>query len=273
MGHSYVDAFSKEWLIHRRTQLDSFSGTQESARAFYEKTGLQAEELKDKIVLDVGCGTGRFMEVVLQAGCKVAVGVDMSESAKVAQDNLRHYNRDSLNLDRVMVYQLDLHDLTFPDESFDIIYSIGVLHHTPDTKKAFLALLRLLKPGGIIAIWVYPDEPWRIWLCNRITGFYRVFTTRMPMGLLYKLCWLAIPLYCLRELPVFGGLFWLLSALLPISGHPLKEWRWLDTFDWYAPKYQHKHRWHEVVSWFNGAGLVNVRRNKVSISYRGNKEC
>jgi len=268
MGHSYVDSFSKEWLIHRRTQLDSHSGSLESTHSFYEKTGLLAEELKDKRVLDVGCGVGRYMEVALMAGAEQVVGIDMSESVYAVAENFAHVDSD-----KVQVMQLDLHDVWFPDESFDIIYSIGVLHHTPDTKKAFFSLLRLLKPGGIIAIWVYPDEPWRTWLYNRITGFYRVFTTRMPMGLLYRLCWLAIPLYYLRELPVIGGIFWLLAALLPISGHPLKEWRWLDTFDWYAPKYQHKHRWHEVVSWFNGAGLVNVRRNRVSISYRGNKEC
>ena len=58
----------------------------------------------------------------------------------------------------IAVVQGDLLRLPFAAASFDQIYSLGVLDHTPDPRQAFLALARLLKPGGRIAIWVYPRE-------------------------------------------------------------------------------------------------------------------
>ena len=90
------------------------------------------------------------------------------------------------------------------------------------------------------------------------------------MGLLYKLCWLAIPMYYFRKLPIIGRVF---RLFLPISGHPVGSWRQLDTFDWYAPKYQHKHKWLEVGEWFAEAGLIDVKANKAEISVRGKKKC
>ena len=65
--------------------------------------------------------------------------------------------------------------LPFAPESFDYIYSIGVLHHTPDCEQAFKGLPRLLKPGGRIAIWLYSAyNPW-----YRMSDVYRKWTRRM----------------------------------------------------------------------------------------------
>ncbi len=58
-------------------------------------------------------------------------------------------------LTRVGLVRADLLNLPFEAESFDLIYSLGVLDHTPDPRASFLALARLLKPGGRIVIWVY----------------------------------------------------------------------------------------------------------------------
>jgi len=259
MAVNYVKSFSKEWLIHRKTQLDSYSGTDESSRTFYTKTGFLRSELEGKRVLDVGCGMGRFIEVVLKAGASEIIGVDLSDAVQAATDNFRGNNN-------VTILQADLHELPFPDESFDIIYAIGVLHHTPDTEKAFKSLVRLLKPGGKIAIWVYPDQPFSVWLYNRYTGLIRMVTTRLPMGLLYRLCWLAIPAYYLRKLPVIGVLF---RLLLPVSGHKIAKWRWLDTFDWYAPKYQHHHTSNQLLKWYIDSGLLVENDDFYSGSIRG----
>ena len=87
---------------------------------------------------------GRFAEVATRWGAHV-VGIDLSLAAEVAAQSLR---RDAT------VFQADVFQLPFAPESFDFIYSIGVLHHTPDCEHAFKVLPGLLKPVGI-AIWLY----------------------------------------------------------------------------------------------------------------------
>lgn len=255
-------AFSLEWLRHRRTQLDSASGRLESLRAFIDKTGLMGEDCEGKIVLDVGCGTGRFMELALLAGGWV-VGVDMSRAVEAAKENVGASPRSN-------IIRADLLALPLKPASFDIVYSIGVLHHTPDTSVAFRAIVQYLKPGGLIAIWVYADEPRAVWLYNRISEVYRIVTTRLPLGFLYRLCWLAVPLYYLHQIPLLGRV---LRMALPISGHPLDRWRHLDTFDWYAPRYQSKHRWSEVEGWFRNVGLVDIERLGMPVAVRGRRPC
>jgi SAM-dependent methyltransferase len=254
---SYAGSFGREWNWFAKTQLDRpAEGQTESRETFAAKTGLTPEHLRGKRVLDVGCGMGRFAEVAASYGADV-VGVDLSAAIDAAQGNLGA-------LPNTAFIQADVFDLPLRPESFDFIYSIGVLHHTPDTRAAFAALPRLLKPGGRILIWVYTNE--------RKLGYvasdaYRHLTTRMDDERLLKLCRLAAPL---------GGLYRTrfgryLLPLLPVSAHPDPEWRVLDTFDWYAPKYQWKHDWPEVEGWFRDAGLEDIRRHEVAVSVSGRR--
>src|SRR5262245_3660079 len=74
---SYTEAFSFEWNVHRTTQVDSQTGRKDSEVRFAQNLPFPAEQLKDKWVLDVGCGTGRFAEIALKHGANV-VGVDLS---------------------------------------------------------------------------------------------------------------------------------------------------------------------------------------------------
>src|SRR5262245_54133923 len=71
----YVGSFSYEWNRFNRVQFDPSNGTTESEDTFTEKTGLTAADVKGKLVLDVGCGAGRFSEVVSRWGGRV-VGID-----------------------------------------------------------------------------------------------------------------------------------------------------------------------------------------------------
>jgi hypothetical protein len=60
-----------------------------------------------------------------------------------------------------------------------------------------------------------------------------------------------------------------LYPLLPVSSHEHREWRVLDTFDWYAPTFQWKHTWEEVEGWFREAGLAELRRNDFPVAVAG----
>ena len=239
---AYAGSFSFEWNRHLRTQLDG-DASRESEETFRAKTGLRPEDVAGRLVLDAGCGMGRFADVVSRWGGQV-VGIDLSLAVDVAHANLGGRGN-------VRIMQADLFHLPFPPGTFDIVYSIGVLHHTPDCEKAFRQLVPFVRPGGRLCVWVYGTMgPW-----ERFARLYRRVTVRMPRRLLHALCHAAVPWYYLCRLPLVGPLLW---TLFPISLHPNPDWRVLDTFDWYSPRYQSLHTFPEVYRWFRSEGLVDI---------------
>lgn len=256
----YVNTFSYEWRKHAKTQLDSFSGTLESEETFCKKTGFGLKDLQGKLVLDVGCGAGRFSEVVHKQG-GVVIGIDYSYAIDAAFENL------GLRPD-VHFIQADVFRLPLRKEFFDYVFSIGVLHHTPNTKSAFKQLPCLLKTGGEIAIWVYSDEGLRMKIHNRISDLLRSVTLRMPSSLLYVASHIAVPLYYLKKLKFIGVLFY----ILPTSTHSNSTWRVLDTFDWYSPQYQWKHTFKEVISWFQEEGLREIVSCEIPVAVKAKKQ-
>jgi SAM-dependent methyltransferase len=127
-----------------------FRDDKHSEKEFMAKTGFSQELLAGKLVLDAGVGAGRYTDVASRWGADV-VAVDLSFAVEAAQRNFGVRKN-------VWIAQADIGSLPFRDGSFDVIFSIGVLHHTPDTRAYFAKLVPLLKPGGVIAIWVYPRQ-------------------------------------------------------------------------------------------------------------------
>lgn len=254
---SYVSSFSREWSLHARTQLDSFSGLTIAETQFFTRTGLKPVELKDKLILDAGCGIGRYSEIAAKYGGRV-IGLDLSYSVEQAYENVGHKPH-------VDIVQGDIFRLPFKPDTFDIVFSLGVIHHTPSAEKAFGSLARVVKPGGKLAVWVYGNDGFMRKGYNAIAAFYRTFSTRIPEETLYRMCKIAVPLYHVHKALRFT------EALLPISMEPRPEWRILDTFDWYSPKYQSKHSYKQVESWFNSGTFRNVRRLTTPTSMVGEK--
>lgn len=258
----YAGSFGFQWLKHDRTQLDN-ENSRRSEEDFIRKTGLSKDDLAGKIVLDVGCGMGRYAEVASRWGAQV-VGIDLSMAVEAAARNLAHRG--------VVVFQADVFSLPFAPESFDYIYSMGVLHHTPSCENAFKLLPQFMKPGGGIAIWLYSG--YNKWY--RASDVYRRVTRRMPPKMLHALCQLTRPLYglhrVLRAIPLIGRpLSGILAYLIPMSFNPDPEWRVLDTFDWYSPWYQSKHTYEEVFRWFEACGLEDLHVGGKPVAVRGTK--
>ena len=252
---AYVSSFSLEWNRHRQTQLDN-QESRESEETLRQKTGLRPEDVAGKLVLDVGCGMGRFADVVERWGGRV-VGVDLSLAVEAAQANLG-------SRETVRILQADLFRLPFRPGSFDVVYSIGVLHHTPDCEKATREILRFVRPGGRACVWVYGVMG--TW--ERFARQYRRVTVRMPKRLLHAICHIAIPWHHVCRLPVVGPLLW---TILPVSKHPNPDWRVLDTFDWYSPKYQSLHTFPEVYRWFRSEGFVDIDLFDVAVAVAGSR--
>jgi SAM-dependent methyltransferase len=261
-AQAYAGSFGFQWKIHARTQLDD-GGNHRSEIAFRRRTGFRPEDLAGKLVLDVGCGMGRFAEVATRWGAHV-VGIDLSLAAEVAARNLADRN--------AAIFQADVFQLPFAEGSFDFIYSIGVLHHTPTCEQAVKVLPKLLKRGGRLAVWLYSSyNPW-----YRMSDVYRSVTRRMPQKVLYKLCYGVVPLYglhqVLRKIPLAGKpVSGLLAWMIPMSFDKDAEWRVLDTFDWYSPWYQSKHSYEEVFRWFESCGLEDLHVAEEPISVNGRR--
>jgi SAM-dependent methyltransferase len=198
---------------------------------------------------------GRYLRVAAEGRPRLLVGLDLSEAVRAARDLAG-------DLPGVALTRGDLLRPPFDAGSFDHIYSLGVLDHTPDPRAAFLALARLLRPGGRIVIWVYPKEKPRL---ERVIEAHRAVSTRLPLPVLVGLSRLMAPVGGLKRRlmaspnRLVARLGVALNVLtIGVSMHPDPEVRVCDTLDWYAPKYLSRHTVDEVAGWFAEAGLVDI---------------
>src|SRR5262245_35820196 len=249
---SYAKSFGLQWNTFSHEQLDN-DQIRDSERRLRQETRLFPEQIAGKIVLDAGCGMGRFLDVVSRDGASLAVGVDLSSAVDAAAENLS-------DRDNVLIVKGDIFRLPFLRGSFDAVFSIGVLHHTPSTEQAFRALVPLVKPGGEIAISVYaatvkPGVGWALNMFRR--RFFRVFTRRLPKPLMLWWSLYCVPvLWVIDKIPLVRWIRYLFPAAI-YANYPLR-WSVLDTFDTYATELESRHRPKEVFRWFREAGLINV---------------
>ena len=219
-----------------------------------------AEFFRGKRVLDAGCGTGRHAYYAAAYGAEVTA-VDLSEAIDVARENTR-------GVGNVHTVQADLYNLPFELESFDFIYSIGVLHHLPDPEGAFQNLLRYLQPGGEIQIYLYwwpQNQPIKSMLLWCVNGA-RALTTRLPHQMLY---WLSYPLAALAYV---GFVFpYRVLRSIPVTAEvaerlPMKQYAAYpfvvcvnDQFDRFSAPIENRYTRDEVRGWLERAGLTDIQ--------------
>jgi len=255
---SYATSFGRQWNWFRTVQLDSQNGTRESERALRAATGWSVGDYRGALVLDAGVGAGRFAECAARNGAQV-FGVDLSAAIDAAFVNIGR-------LENVHLVQADIFSMPFRDGAFDLAYSIGVLHHTPNPRAAFDKVSAVVKPGGSLAVYLYDRHGPN----HLFTDFWRRITTRLPLSVMAALTAAAIPLYYVYRLPLIGKF---LHLIVPISMDPNWRWRWLDTFDWYTPRYQWKFLYPEVFRWFRENSFRDVEIFDGPIRMSGVKTC
>ena len=150
-GMAYTDSFGEQWNRYRSVQIDSENSLGLTADRFYKWTHWKRRELAGLRILEVGCGAGRFTQTMLNAGA-IVYAVDGSSAVDACWvTNGPHEN--------LCLLQADLYQIPFISGFFDRVFCYGVLQHTPDPKAAFLSLVRLLRPGGMISIDCYIKGP------------------------------------------------------------------------------------------------------------------
>src|SRR5215218_5552019 len=234
-GESYAASFGRQWNRYDVARDDEDEAT------FAVKTGVAPGELAGRLVLDAGCGGGRYARLAGRHGARV-VGVDLSSAVEKAAALCA-------GVPGVAIVQADLLDLPLAEARFDFAFSIGVLHHSPDPRRAFAQVAARVRPGGRLAVWLYrrntPPQEW-------INSALRAATTRLPARVLEPLC---------AGLGVLGGVPVLnrtLNKVVNFSNHPDWTLRVCDSFDWYAPRYQSHHTVDELRRWFAEEGFDDL---------------
>ncbi|MDD5681084.1 MAG: methyltransferase domain-containing protein [Candidatus Omnitrophica bacterium] len=210
---------------------------------------LSPDYFKGKLVLDAGCGHGRFLKSFSCLGAE-AIGIDFGSGIGIA----KKFNESDGFVHTVMG---DLTRLPLKKESFDYIFCSGVIHHTAHPQKTFSNLVSSLKKGGVIFIWVYPKQS-VLWESSQ--KFLRSFLTRLPSRVLYYLCFIPVPL---------------LSFVKTYSNTSLKTASWRQCaqviYDWYSPKYQFHYTPDELKAWFGSEGMGDLEPFYIKTGLGGRK--
>jgi SAM-dependent methyltransferase len=257
---NYTSNFGIQWNAFRKTQIDSAMGQGRiSEFRFFAETAWGRDELDGLDILEVGSGAGRFSEVVLACTKANLYSVDYSSAVEA-----NFANNGAIAPDRFHLFQASVYDMPFPDNSFDKVFCLGVLQHTPDFAASVRSLVAKAKPGGEIVVDFYCIRGF--W--TKISGKYlvRPFTRRMEQERLLKLVrsnagWMMrlaqganrVGLHVLtRFLPIPD------LAIMPreLTPQQLTDWVVLDTFDMLSPEYDNPQRIRDVARMFERSGAT-----------------
>jgi SAM-dependent methyltransferase len=229
--------FGFEWIEYSRFGWDDPVYHQEYEREiFCRKSLLAPAELTGRIVLDAGCGNGRYTYWAAQCGARV-FGLDLGDGVESAEANTRM-------LSNVQIVQGDILNVPFAPGTFDVIFSIGVLMHTGDARRATHALAEKLKPGSSLTVHVYGKGNL---IYETIDRCLRRYTTRLSISSLQRLTRRAFRVrQWLERLHLIG----LADRFVRLGPHPH------IIFDWYAAPVATHHTHDEVRQWFEQCGLT-----------------
>jgi SAM-dependent methyltransferase len=262
---NYAAAFGEQWKAFRKTQLDSYTGTNITRIRLERCLGGSFDVIVGKKVLEAGCGAGRFTEILLAEGGKV-FACDLSVAVESNRENCGG-SKD------YFVCQADVRRLPVALGSFDVVICLGVIQHTPNPNETIAALCAHVAPGGLLVIdhYAYGAEDMtavrqmlRRFLIRRSPGTSLTFVRSMVAALwpMHRLTWIC------RHLPLgnFARRCWLgLSPVLDyhesysqLSPKLLYAWAALDTHDALTDRFKHKRTPQEIADILSECGMVDV---------------
>lgn len=273
-SEAYTATFGLEWNLHTQTQLDSRTGIRISQARLERCLGGPLALLREKSVLEPGCGAGRFTELLVKAGALVH-SIDMSTAVEANRRNIGENPQ-------YVVAQADLLSPPFPRESFDFTICLGVLQHTPSPEGSVRSLWETLKPGGLLVIDHYG---WSLSLVTKLAPLYRLALKRLPprkarrmtdrlVDLFFPLHWAVrrhrwVQMLLSRASPCLVYC----QAFPELSREQHLDFCRLDTFDHLTDHYKHLRTVGQVRRLLESLGgeAVWVRHNGVCVEARARK--
>lgn len=260
----YADSFGLQWQSFSRSQLDSVTGIPASRERLFKGTGWP-ERMDGELILEAGCGMGRFTDVLLSTGASV-VSFDYSRAADITHK--------AFGPKGARVCQASIFEMPFRKGSFDRVFCYGVIQHTPDVRRAFFELAEMVKPGGHLAIDVYDRR--KMWFNAR----YRVrwLTRRIDKRRLLRWCKAIVPAYMRVAPPLhpWNQLFVPIKDYRGVLGMDEEreiELSILDTMDMLSPAFDSPQYVRTITRWFREAGFEKIEawRGGNGIEARGQR--
>lgn len=241
--------FSAQWKMHAYGGTTWGLSVEERIHVVLHELEWSKADLAGKIILDAGCGNGTLSCALAAYGATV-VAMDLSDSVFRARENCPS--------DDVLFVQGNLLQPPFALHVFDAIYSCGVFHHTPSTRKCFDALVPSLRndPEARYFVWLYAK---RHPVFNLTVEHLMKLTRRMPDWALGPLCWALAPICegILRASALLGKEF--------DAPRTLRD-RAIQLHDLLAPAIVRYHSYEEAKHWAEKAGFGRIEETRYSVS-------
>lgn len=147
----------------------------------FRRNNVNAEEyFSSKIILDAGCGSGKYSAALASLGAKKVIGIDIGEKGLAFAENQRkkHPRGDIIEYRRCSLLNIDL-----DDDTVDMVWSNGVIHHTKDYEKCLSEFARVIKPGGDLYLYVEGPEGLFELLCDTLIEAHKT----LPRSIVQKM--------------------------------------------------------------------------------------
>ena len=213
---------------------------------------------KDSVGFDLGCGTGRWAKSIAPK-VKKLICIDPSNAIEIAKKNLS-------NFDNCEFESATVDDISIDNNSMDFGYSLGVLHHVPDTEMGIKQCAEKLKKGAPLLLYLYyrfDNRPFWFRFIWSITDLLRKVISKMPYGLRYIFSQIiAVVVY----FPLARTAFYLGKLNLNVSNFPLSSYKNLsfytmrtDALDRFGTRLEQRFTRNEIKNMMENAGLENIK--------------
>jgi ubiquinone/menaquinone biosynthesis C-methylase UbiE len=216
---------------------------------------------KEKTGIDFGCGSGRWTKYVCRKLGTVAA-VDPSQAIVAASLVLK----DESN---VQLYQASIENLPFPDDHFDFGFSLGVLHHIPDTSKAMADCVRKIKAGGHFLVYLYYNLDNKGFVYKTIfhlSNFMRRMISKLPQKIKSGVCTtlaigLYVPFVTISRTARLIGLPKKIREHIPLHGYEETSFYVMknDALDRFGTPLEQRFSKKEIEQMMLKAGLTDIR--------------